>query len=130
MLIPQIGNACGSIGLLHSLLNLPSSGPHSLTESSPLASFKSSTLPLTGLERAKRLDQADFFSKAHEAASKAGQSSVPETEEEKDVDLHFISFVKAEGSDGYVRTRSHGTRTFLAKITLPAMCIGNPISLN
>ena len=42
----QIGNACGSIGLLHALLNLPSDGPYALKPDSHLVKFKQTSLPL------------------------------------------------------------------------------------
>lgn len=42
----QIGNACGSIGLLHALLNLPPSGPYALVSDSPLSKFRADTLAL------------------------------------------------------------------------------------
>jgi hypothetical protein len=43
----QISNACGSIGLLHTLLNLPDDGPHALNTDSPLRKFKAQSLPLS-----------------------------------------------------------------------------------
>jgi ubiquitin carboxyl-terminal hydrolase L3 len=44
----QISNACGSIGLLHALLNLPDSGAYGLEADSPLKQFKAETMPLPG----------------------------------------------------------------------------------
>lgn len=44
----KIPNACGSIGLLHSLLNLPERGPDALNPDSKLAQFKAESLPLSG----------------------------------------------------------------------------------
>ncbi|GHJ85334.1 hypothetical protein NliqN6_1736 [Naganishia liquefaciens] len=98
-----IGNACGSIGLLHSLLNLPrdASSPYSLPQDSLLAQFYSDTRDMTGIERAKALDEATFFEDAHKRVAESGQSSVPRTAEElDDVDLHFISFVEGTAEDG------------------------------
>lgn len=94
----QIPNACGSIGLLHSLLNLPTSVP--ISNDSALARFRAESLPLDPTARAKLLDETSFFEQAHKAAADSGQSSVPQTAEELDVDLHFISFVPAKGADG------------------------------
>lgn len=94
---PQIGNACGSIGLLHSLLNLPSS---LVSAHSALSKFYTESFPLSGTERAKLLDETSFFEEAHQAAAQSGQSKVPVTDDELDVDLHFISFVQASGEDG------------------------------
>ena len=42
----QIPNACGSIGLLHALLNMPDDGALALTADSPLKRFKAESLPL------------------------------------------------------------------------------------
>ena len=93
-------SSTGSIGLLHSLLNLPDSVAPSA--SSPLSQFKSTSLPLTGLERARLLETSDFFKQAHEASQGAGQSRVPVTAEERETDFHFISFVAGEWEDGCV----------------------------
>ncbi|ODN79794.1 hypothetical protein L202_03697 [Cryptococcus amylolentus CBS 6039] len=96
-----IGNACGSIGLLHALLNLPEQGPDAVDPSSKLAEFKAESLPLTGLERAKLLDETTFFSDAHTSAAQEGQSSVPTDLE--NVEEHFIAFVEAINEDGEKR---------------------------
>ncbi|KAL7421593.1 ubiquitinyl hydrolase 1 [Cryptotrichosporon argae] len=95
-----IPNACGSIGLLHALLNLPSTGAYALRPDSPLLQFKAESLPLTGVERAKLLDEATFFSHAHTAAAQAGQSAVPH---DLDVDLHFIAFIAGVNGAGEKR---------------------------
>ncbi|RSH80913.1 ubiquitinyl hydrolase 1 [Apiotrichum porosum] len=92
-----ISNACGSIGLLHTLLNLPEG---SLKPDSPLVKFKAETLPLDPLARAKLLDEADFFEEAHTAAAQSGQSAVPT---DLDVDTHFIAFVEATNAKGEKR---------------------------
>ncbi|KAK1924210.1 peptidase C12, ubiquitin carboxyl-terminal hydrolase [Papiliotrema laurentii] len=92
-----ISNACGSIGLLHALLNLPDTGAYALAADSPLRQFKAETLPLPPLERAKKLDEATFFESAHTTAAQAGQSAVPE---DLDVDTHFIAFIEAINDKG------------------------------
>ncbi|KAJ9125551.1 hypothetical protein QFC22_000513 [Naganishia vaughanmartiniae] len=100
-----IGNACGSIGLLHSLLNLPRdpSSPYALAQDSPLAKFYQETKDLSGVDKAKALDAATFFEEAHKRVAETGQSTVPRTAEELDqVDLHFISFVEGTAADGYL----------------------------
>ncbi|WWD17303.1 hypothetical protein CI109_101743 [Kwoniella shandongensis] len=95
-----IPNACGSIGLLHALLNLPERGPDALGPDSQLNKFKASTIPLAPLERAKLLDETDFFEAAHTAAAHAGQSAIPT---DLDVDTHFIAFVEAVNEKGEKR---------------------------
>lgn len=92
----QIPNACGSIGLLHALLNLPAG---SLAADSPLVKFKQDGEGLDGRGRAKLLDEATFFEAAHTAAAETGQSAVPQGAD-KDVDTHFIAFVEAEDRHG------------------------------
>jgi ubiquitin carboxyl-terminal hydrolase L3 len=49
------------------------------------------------MERAKLLDEADFFQAAHTAAARTGQSAVPT---DLDVDTHFIAFIEATNSQG------------------------------
>jgi ubiquitin carboxyl-terminal hydrolase L3 len=92
----------GSIGLLHSLLNLPPSTTSDTTISpdSPLSTFKLQSLPLSPLSRAKLLDETPFFEAAHQSSVAAGQSRVPEGVEERETDLHFIAFVKGGHVDG------------------------------
>ncbi|WWC89359.1 uncharacterized protein L201_004281 [Kwoniella dendrophila CBS 6074] len=95
-----IPNACGSIGLLHALLNLPEKGPDALGPDSQLMKFKSASLPLSPLDRAKLLDESNFFSEAHLSASQSGQSSIPD---DLDVDTHFITFIEATNEKGEKR---------------------------
>ena len=95
----------GSIGLLHSLLNLPPSPTTTTSTSpispdSPLSTFKTQSLPLSPLSRAKLLDETPFFEAAHQSSVAAGQSRVPEGVEERETDLHFIAFVKGGHVDG------------------------------
>ncbi|CAD6564744.1 MAG: ubiquitinyl hydrolase 1 [Tremellales sp. Tagirdzhanova-0007] len=92
-----ISNACGSIGLLHALLNLPSSGPYALAPNSALMNFKAASLPLSAIDRAALLEKADFFENAHTSAAQSGQSAIPD---DLDVIHHFIAFIEAENSKG------------------------------
>lgn len=50
------------------------------------------------LERAKMLDEADFFETAHTAAAKSGQSAPPVDLD--NVDTHFLTFIEAVNSKG------------------------------
>jgi ubiquitin carboxyl-terminal hydrolase L3 len=50
-------------------------------------------------DRAKLLEDAEFFSTTHTNLAQQGQSSVPE---DLDVDNHFICFVEAVNAKGYV----------------------------
>ncbi|TXT11899.1 uncharacterized protein COLE_02309 [Cutaneotrichosporon oleaginosum] len=95
----QIPNACGSIGLLHALLNLPESD---LEKDSKLLQFKKASLPLDAQKKADLLDETDFFSEAHTATAQSGQSEVP-SGAALDVDNHFIAFVQAKNEAGETR---------------------------
>jgi hypothetical protein len=97
-------------------MNLPDDGPQALSPDSHLTKFKKETLPLTrkfinppsssigthalALDRAKMLEEADFFETAHTAAAQSGQSSVPTDLE--DIEPHFITFIEAINGNGYV----------------------------
>ncbi|BEI81329.1 hypothetical protein CcaverHIS002_0204890 [Cutaneotrichosporon cavernicola] len=96
----QIPNACGSIGLLHALLNLPEGD---LEKGSKLLQFKAASLPLDPLARAKLLDETEFFSEAHTATAQSGQSEVPTGDALENVDNHFLAFVQAKNEKGETR---------------------------
>jgi ubiquitin carboxyl-terminal hydrolase L3 len=51
----------------------------------------------SGVDKAKKLDEATFFEAAHTAAAQTGQSAVPT---DLDVDTHFIAFVEAINDQG------------------------------
>ncbi|KAH9962574.1 peptidase C12 ubiquitin carboxyl-terminal hydrolase 1 [Russula dissimulans] len=81
-----ISNACGTIGLLHSLIN----ARLVYEPESPLTKFIDAYK--TPLERAKFLESTDIFTNIHAALAAGGQSAVPD---ELDTDLHFTCFVQA-----------------------------------
>lgn len=93
-----IGNACGTIGLLHMILNnidkLPV-GPGSF-----LAEFHKATKGMSPKERGKYLEDppegAPDIEEAHQEAANAGDTAAPDIED--DVDLHFVCFVERDGS--------------------------------
>ncbi|CAE6515517.1 unnamed protein product [Rhizoctonia solani] len=86
----QISNACGTIGLLHAILN----SDIVLTPGSPLAQFLDLCKGRTPDERGKLLEETTLFAKAHIDAATSGQSAVPEPDR-LDTDLHFTCFVIA-----------------------------------
>ncbi|KAI9639769.1 uncharacterized protein MKK02DRAFT_40094 [Dioszegia hungarica] len=92
-----IPNACGSMSLLHALLNLPDGV---LELDSALVKFKQDSLSLDPAARQKLLEEADFFREAHTAATTAGQSAIPE---DLNVDGHFLAFVEARNTEGEMR---------------------------
>ncbi|KAI0080157.1 peptidase C12, ubiquitin carboxyl-terminal hydrolase 1 [Panus rudis PR-1116 ss-1] len=84
-----IGNACGTMGLLHAIAN----SDVKITPDSPIDKFIKECRGKTPLERAHLLETTPLFSKIHAAAASAGQTSAPSAEDK--VDLHFTCFVSA-----------------------------------
>lgn len=93
-----IGNACGSIGLVHSLLNSRASGH--IVPGSTLDQIRKDALPKGMAERAKVLEDSEEFERAHAEAAKMGDTEAPATTDEYHLGQHFVSFVKA--SDGHL----------------------------
>ncbi|KAJ3559277.1 hypothetical protein NM688_g435 [Phlebia brevispora] len=84
-----IGNACGTMGLIHALANSNTT----LEPESPLALFIDECKDKTPEERAKLLETTPLFADIHAEAAAAGQTAPPSAEEK--VDLHFTCFVQA-----------------------------------
>jgi ubiquitin carboxyl-terminal hydrolase L3 len=93
-----IGNACGSIGLVHCLLN--SEAAEHIQTSSTLDKIRHDALPKPIWERAKVLEDSDAFEKAHADAVKLGDTAPPATIGEDHSGQHFVAFVKAK--DGHL----------------------------
>ncbi|KAF2032644.1 cysteine proteinase [Setomelanomma holmii] len=85
-----IGNACGLIGLLHSLTIL-------IEPDSSLAKLLSDAIPLKPVERADLLYESDALESAHQAAATGGDTSAPAAED--NVDLHYVCFVKSKNNN-------------------------------
>ncbi|KAF2266452.1 ubiquitin carboxyl-terminal hydrolase isozyme L4 [Lojkania enalia] len=90
-----IGNACGSIGLVHCLLNGEAS--RYITPGSTLDQIRKDALPKTMFDRAKVLEESDAFEEAHQEAAVLGDT-LPETQDH--LGQHFVAFVK--GKDGHL----------------------------
>ena len=88
-----VGNACGTIGLLHAAANLASEVPPA--PGSWLAGFLARTAGMDSSARAEALATDDSLDAAHSAAASVGQSAVPADDEE--VNLHFVAFVHCDG---------------------------------
>ncbi|KAH7066964.1 hypothetical protein BKA63DRAFT_131907 [Paraphoma chrysanthemicola] len=93
-----IGNACGSIGLVHSLLN--SEALAHVQPDSTLDKIRKEALPKTIWERAKVLEASDEFEKAHAEAAKLGDTPAPTPRSDEHTGQHFVAFVKAK--DGHL----------------------------
>jgi len=88
-----IGNACGTIGVIHSVLNNYS------TIVNPgdgfFQTFYEKTKNLNSEERGAALEQNDDIEKLHSSTAEEGQSKAPSADD--DVDLHFVAFVHVDG---------------------------------
>ncbi|GKZ58077.1 hypothetical protein AnigIFM49718_003885 [Aspergillus niger] len=88
-----IGHACGSIGLLHSVINGPA--VDFITPGSDLATIRNLAIPLDMNKRAKMLYNNEAFEVAHKSVEQAGESDA-NLMDERDGG-HFVSFVKSGG---------------------------------
>ncbi|PKI85433.1 ubiquitinyl hydrolase 1 [Malassezia vespertilionis] len=92
---PQtIGNACGTIGLLHAIAN--SNAASAVASNSALAQLLGDAKKLAPAERTTLLAQSKALQSVHAATAQQGQTHAPEPVD--DVDLHFVAFVR--GADG------------------------------
>mmetsp|Transcript_22690 Transcript_22690/g.31597 ORF Transcript_22690/g.31597 Transcript_22690/m.31597 type:complete len:240 (-) Transcript_22690:35-754(-) len=88
-----IGNACGTIGVLHSLAN--NAEKFDLKKDAPLSKFLQKTASLSPEERADALIASEAIAEAHEESAKEGQTETPALE--SDINLHFVVFVERDG---------------------------------
>ncbi|RAL11991.1 ubiquitin carboxyl-terminal hydrolase [Aspergillus homomorphus CBS 101889] len=88
-----IGHACGSIGLLHSLINGPA--VDFIKPDSDLAAIRSLAIPLDMTKRAELLYNSEPFELAHKSVEQAGDSYADPTDAREGG--HFVSFVKSGG---------------------------------
>ncbi|KAL1553503.1 Ubiquitin carboxyl-terminal hydrolase 3 [Salvia divinorum] len=85
-----VGNACGTVGLLHAVGNVTSE--IKLVEGSYLDKFFKATANMDASQRATFLENDGEMEDAHSVAATAG-----ETEASDDVDTHFICFTCVDG---------------------------------
>ncbi|OAX37738.1 cysteine proteinase [Rhizopogon vinicolor AM-OR11-026] len=99
-----ISNACGTMGLLHALIN----SDVTFAPEGPLAKFIEECQDKPPLERAKILEETSLFGQIHTSAATSGQTAVPE---DLDTDLHFTCFVRApDATARQTETQTYGWR--------------------
>ncbi|CAJ2510378.1 Uu.00g050810.m01.CDS01 [Anthostomella pinea] len=87
-----IGNACGSIGLLHCAINGPAASH--IAPGSDLDRIRRAAIPLHQKERAQMLYDDAGFEAAHKACERIGDTA-PTSEGHNG--QHFVAFVKVDG---------------------------------
>ncbi|XP_010902671.2 ubiquitin carboxyl-terminal hydrolase isozyme L3 isoform X2 [Esox lucius] len=88
-----IGNACGTIGLIHAVAN----NQHYLEfeSDSPLKRFLAESSKLSPEDKATFLENDESIRVTHESSAQEGQTEAPSIDDK--VDLHFIAFVNIGG---------------------------------
>lgn len=91
-----IGNACGSIGLLHSVINGPAKGH--ILPGSDFDKIRRDAIPLKTADRAQMLYDSEPFEAAHKSVVDIGDTAAPPPEDNRThAGQHFVSFVKERG---------------------------------
>ncbi|XP_062861656.1 ubiquitin carboxyl-terminal hydrolase isozyme L3 isoform X1 [Trichomycterus rosablanca] len=88
-----IGNACGTIGLIHAVAN--NQAHLEFEPNSPLKEFILQSCKMNPQEKAAFLEKDESIRVTHESSAQEGQTEAPNVDEK--VDLHFISFVNVGG---------------------------------
>lgn len=91
-----IGNACGTVGLLHAVGNIRNSHPDAITGGSYLSQFYQTTASMSPEDIADYLEKDDEIEGTHVEAACEGQSE--QVEDANEVDNHFICFSHVDGS--------------------------------
>jgi ubiquitin carboxyl-terminal hydrolase L3 len=87
------GNACGTIGILHSLTNTPKEVLN-ITPDSYIDKFMGNIKGMSPMDIATYLDKDEELETTHEQHASGGQSSMPE---DINVNTHFVCFTYKDG---------------------------------
>jgi len=95
----RIGNACGTIGLLHSLLNTPEGiKAASIVPDSWLSKFyQDCPLDRAPVSKAERLEEDSTIETLHDSATTDSSNQTLRGERDDDVITHFIALVHVDG---------------------------------
>ncbi|XP_034042813.1 ubiquitin carboxyl-terminal hydrolase isozyme L3 isoform X2 [Thalassophryne amazonica] len=88
-----IGNACGTIGLIHAVAN--NQEQLEFEPESPLKKFIQQTCKMSPEEKAAFLEKDESIRVTHESSAQEGQTEAPSLDDK--VNLHFIAFVNVGG---------------------------------
>ncbi|KAK3932040.1 Ubiquitin carboxyl-terminal hydrolase [Frankliniella fusca] len=86
-------NACGTIALIHGILNCPDEIP---LKDGMLKEFKDKGASLSPLERGELLDKMNTIIELHKEVAAEGQTEAPPADE--NIIHHFVAFVHKEGN--------------------------------
>ncbi|CEM08822.1 unnamed protein product [Vitrella brassicaformis CCMP3155] len=88
-----VGNACGTVGILHTVLNIRDKQP--LGAEGFFNKFLTKTMPLSPDQRAEALEEDDEIEEAHTEVEQQGQSRVPTRDAQ--VETHFAALIEMDG---------------------------------
>jgi ubiquitin carboxyl-terminal hydrolase L3 len=88
-----VGNACGTVGLLHAVLNNTDKPEIELSPGSFLHRFYESTKGMSPEDAGHALEEDDGLETSHEVAAAMGQSEIVEQ-----VNAHFVTFTCIDGN--------------------------------
>ncbi|XP_077472769.1 ubiquitin carboxyl-terminal hydrolase isozyme L3 isoform X2 [Stigmatopora argus] len=88
-----IGNACGTIGLIHAVAN--NLAHLEFEPNSAMKKFVELTCKMSPQERGALLEKDESIRVMHESSAQEGQTEAPSSDEK--VNLHFIAFVNVGG---------------------------------
>ena len=95
----RIGNACGTIGLLHSLLNIPESlRVASIAPNSWLSKFYNDCPPhLSPDQKAEQLEVDDIIETLHDSATSDSRNQTARGDPDDDIITHFVALINIDG---------------------------------